>query len=50
MAKGKLKMLYLVKIFTYDTDDDHKLTLQQIVDKLGEHDIKADRKTLYQEF
>lgn len=50
MAKGKLKMLYLAKIFTYDTDDDHKLTLQQIIDKLGEHDIKADRKTLYQDF
>ncbi len=50
MAKTKLKMLYLVKIFMQDTDDEHKLTLQQIVDKLGEHDIKADRKTLYQDF
>lgn len=43
-------MLYLAKIFTYDTDDDHKLTLRQIIDKLGEHDIKVDRKTLYQDF
>ena len=50
MAKTKLKMLYLVKIFMQDTDDEHKLTLQQIIDKLGEHDIKADRKTLYQDF
>ena len=50
MAKGKLKMLHLVRIFSQDTDDEHPLTLQQIADKLSEYDIKADRKTLYQDF
>ncbi|MGX8705220.1 MAG: helix-turn-helix transcriptional regulator [bacterium] len=50
MAKGKLKMLFLARIFMQETDDEHRLTLQQIADRLGEHDIRADRKTLYQDF
>ena len=31
----KLKLLYLIKIFTEDTDDQHALTLPQIVEKLA---------------
>ena len=50
MAKGKLKMLILVRIFSEETDDEHGLTLQQIVERLGAYDIRADRKTLYQDF
>ena len=50
MAKGKLKMLYLVKIFSQETDDTHALSLQQIIDRLDAYDISADRKTLYQDF
>ena len=50
MAKGKLKMLYLVRLFAQETDDDHGLTLQQIIDRLAAYDIKADRKTLYDDF
>lgn len=50
MARGKLKMLYLVKIFSQETDDEHGLTLQEIADRLEEYDIRADRKTLYQDF
>ena len=29
----KLKMLYLSKIFLEETDDQHALTMQQIIDK-----------------
>ena len=29
----KLKMLYLVKIFTEETDDNHALTMAQIIEK-----------------
>ena len=50
MAKGenqKLKMLYLVKIFTKYTDDQHSLTMQEIIKKLASYDVSADRKTLY---
>ena len=50
MAKGKMKMLHLVRIFTQDTDDEHALTLQEIISKLDAVNIKADRKTLYDDF
>ena len=53
MAKGKnqkLKMLYLVKIFTEYTDGQHSLTMQEIIKKLESYDVSADRKTLYLDF
>ena len=50
MSKGKLKLLHLVRIFTQETDDEHTLTLQQIAAKLEAVGIKADRKTLYDDF
>ena len=50
MAKGKMKMLYLVQIFTQETDDEHMLTLQEIIARLNAMDIKVDRKTLYADF
>ena len=43
----KLKMLYLVRIFTEETDDDHGLTIQQIGEKLAAYGANANRKTLY---
>ena len=48
--KQKLKLLYLIKIFTEDTDDQHALTLPQIAEKLDAYGISAERKTLYQDF
>ena len=50
MAKGKMKMLHLIRIFTQETDDEHALTLQEIAAKLAAVDIQADRKTLYSDF
>ena len=46
----KLKLLYLIKIFIEDTDDQHALTLPQIVEKLDAYGVSAERKTLYQDF
>ena len=46
----KLKMLYLMKIFSEETDDTNFLTLQQIIQKLKEYGVMADRKTLYIDF
>ena len=46
----KLKMLYLVKIFSEETDDNHALTMAQIIAMLGGYGVNADRKTLYQDF
>ncbi|MBQ7433830.1 MAG: WYL domain-containing protein [Lachnospiraceae bacterium] len=53
MAKGtnqKSKLLYLAKIFSEQTDDEHKLTMPEIISRLQAYDINADRKTLYQDF
>ena len=48
--KQKLKLLYLIKIFTEDTDDQHALTLPQIAEKLDAYGVSAERKTLYHDF
>ncbi|MBR6322986.1 MAG: WYL domain-containing protein [Lachnospiraceae bacterium] len=46
----KLKLLYLVKIFMEETDEQHGLTVQEIIQKLAAYDVAADRKTLYLDF
>ncbi|MBQ6545164.1 MAG: WYL domain-containing protein [Lachnospiraceae bacterium] len=46
----KLKMLYLVKLFSEETDDSHFLTMPEIIEKLAACGVNADRKTLYQDF
>lgn len=53
MAKGsnqKLKLSILCKIMQEETDDEHSLTLQQIIKKLEDYDITAERKSLYDDF
>ena len=45
----KLKMLYLVKIFSEETDDNHFLTMPEIIAKLSAYGVNADRKTIYQD-
>lgn len=53
MAKSgnqKAKLLYLQQIFLERTDDDHGLTMPEIIEQLAACGIKADRKTLYQDF
>jgi len=50
MAAGenqKLKMLYLVKILSEETDEAHGLTAQEIIARLADFDVNAERKTLY---
>ena len=46
----KLKMLYLAKLFSEETDDLHALTMPEIIEKLAACGVNADRKTLYQDF
>ena len=43
----KLKLLYLKEIFEKETDENNKLTVKQIIDKLEDYDIKAERKAVY---
>ena len=46
----RLKLLYLLKILSEETDDNHGLTLKEITAKLNAYAISADRKTLYSDF
>ena len=53
MTKGdnqRLKLLYLKKILMRETDDQHFLTLPQIVKLLNDYGVNAERKTLYSDF
>lgn len=43
----KLKIVYLMKILLENTDELHSITLQEIIDKLGEYNVTCERKSLY---
>lgn len=50
MAKSssqKLKLLYLMKLLQDNTDEQHVLTLQQLITGLNAYGISAERKSLY---
>ena len=50
MAKStnqKLKLLYLLKILSEQTDEEHCMGAQALIDSLGAYDIKAERKSIY---
>ena len=46
-ANQKLKPLYLLKILTEQTDENHPLTMAQLIEQLAQYDISAERKSLY---
>lgn len=46
-ANQKLKLLYLVKILTEQSDEEHCLSAQALIDALAAYDIKAERKSIY---
>ena len=43
----KLKVLYLLKILSEKTDYDHHITMAGILNELGKYDVKAERKSIY---
>lgn len=45
----KLKLLYLMDFLQKETDPDHGLTMTQLIEKLGERGISAERKSLYKD-
>ena len=47
VVASKLKLLHLARIFERETDDDHGLTAPQIIGKLAELGVNAERKTLH---
>lgn len=46
-SNQKLKIMYLMKILMQETDENHAITLQAIVDKLKAYGVTAERKSLY---
>lgn len=50
MAKSsgqKLKIVYLMKILNERTDEDHPMTMAELISALSEYDIIAERKSVY---
>ncbi|MBP3457688.1 MAG: WYL domain-containing transcriptional regulator [Lachnospiraceae bacterium] len=50
MAKSsnqKLKQLYLLRILSEYTDENHAMTTQELIEKLAEYDVSAERKSIY---
>ncbi len=53
MSRGtnqKFKFTYLMKIMQAKTDDEHSLTMSQIMDELEKYDVTAERKSIYADF
>lgn len=53
MSRGtnqKFKFTYLMKIMLEKTDDEHSLTMPQIIEELEKYDVTAERKSIYTDF
>lgn len=49
MASTKLKLLYLIDILRELTDDEHRLSVPELVEELGERGVIAERKSIYRD-
>ena len=50
MPKGtnqKFKLYRLAQIMQEQTDDDHYITMPEIMEELAKYDVTADRKSIY---
>lgn len=43
----KLKLLYILKILSEQTDEEHYMSTVQLIEELARYDIKAERKSIY---
>lgn len=43
----KLKLIYLMKIFLENTDNEHAISMKEIIAELGKYGISAERKSIY---
>lgn len=46
-SNQKAKLLYIAKIFSEQTDETHGLTMPELISRLNDVGISADRKTIY---
>lgn len=52
MAEGdnrKQKLIWLLRIFSEKTDEDHRLSMSGIIEELAKVDISAERKSVYRD-
>ncbi len=49
MNPQKMKLLYLMRMLTEETDSERGLTMPQILEKLEEQGISAERKSIYRD-
>lgn len=47
VSKGKLKTLYILEALYERTDEDHRLGTAELIKMLAEKEIKAERKSIY---
>ena len=47
--KAKLKTLYVKQLLEQETDEEHGLSMRQLIQRLAELGIKAERKSLYRD-
>ncbi len=45
--KQRIRVLYVLKILTEETDEDHSLTMPKLIDRLCDYGISAARKAIY---
>ena len=46
-GKAKAKILYLLKILQEETDAEHGLSMSQLIGRLAEYGVSAERKSIY---
>lgn len=46
-SNQKLKLLYIIKILSEQTDEEHCISTQKLIEELAKYDIKAERKSIY---
>lgn len=46
----KLKLLYIIKLLEEQTDEEHYMSTQELIEALAEYDITAERKSIYNDF
>ena len=47
MAHKKLRLLYIARMLREQTDEDHTLTVNDMIQRLGRLGISAERKAIY---
>lgn len=46
-SNQKLKLLYLLKILSEKTDEEHTMTVPQMIEELSKYGVSAERKSIY---